>query len=229
MVVLLSFTVTHSRIVFVHKTQISVFIPSHHTHVHLIYFLGIEAGGHGQGSAPPLLALIPEILQDLGRYPGKTKQPEGEAQRHYPPVVAAGGITTGAHVAALLTLGASGVALGTRFLLTPESRYTANQKSALLRAHAASTVRTNAFDLARGTLGWPSGIDGRGIKNQLVRDIESGLDLAEVKQHYAEAVKEDNPNGAIIWSGTGIGVVNEIKPAAVSVFFSVDVSGFTSL
>jgi len=110
-----------------------------------------------------------------------------------PAVLAAGGLSTGSHVAALLTLGASGVALGSRFLLSPEARYSPSQKAALLRAHATSTVRTDAFDRARGTLGWPSGVDGRA---------------------FQKAVSEDDADGMVVWAGTGIGVVDEIKPAA---------------
>lgn len=197
---------------FIHKTQISVLLPSHLT-CSTHYHLGIEAGGHGNGSAPPILALVPEILQELTRNSGKIEQPGSKTQL---PVVAAGGITTGAHVAALLALGASGVALGTRFLLTPESLYSLKQKEALQHAHAASTVRTTAFDQVRGTLGWPSGIDGRGLRNQIVKNLESGMALSEARQLYEQAVKEDKPDGTIVWSGTGIGLVNEIKPAAVS-------------
>jgi len=81
------------------------------------------------------------------------------------PVLAAGGLATGAHIASMLALGASGSVLGTRFLLSPESLYTNVQKAALIDADEMATVRTMAFDTARGTLGWPANIDGRGLKN----------------------------------------------------------------
>ncbi|KAF7339163.1 Nitronate monooxygenase [Mycena venus] len=51
-----------------------------------------------------------------------------------PLVVAAGGISTGARIASLLTMGVDGVVLGTRFLFTPECTYTAAKKDALLCA-----------------------------------------------------------------------------------------------
>ena len=82
-----------------------------------------------------------------------------------PPLLAAGGVATGSQVAALLALGASGVVLGTRFLLSPESLYTDAQRRALLDAESTQSVRTMAFDYARNTLGWPKGIDGRGLRN----------------------------------------------------------------
>lgn len=82
-----------------------------------------------------------------------------------PPIVAAGGVATGAQIASLLTLGASGVALGTRFLLSPESLYSDIQRHALISADSSLSVRTLAFDYVRDTLGWPKGIDGRALRN----------------------------------------------------------------
>lgn len=79
--------------------------------------------------------------------------------------MAAGGLATGVQIAALLTLGASGAALGTRFLLCPESLYTDRQRQALVDAESSQSVRTMAFDLARNTLSWPKGVDGRGLRN----------------------------------------------------------------
>ena len=81
-------------------------------------------------------------------------------------VLAAGGLATGAQVAAVLALGASGAAIGTRFLLTPESFYTDAQKRALVNADSRSTVRTMAFDVVRNTVGWPDDVDGRGLRNR---------------------------------------------------------------
>lgn len=114
---------------------------------------GIEAGGHGASYAPPLLTLVPEIL---------AVAPVGG-----PPILGAGGLANGAHIASLLTLGASGVVLGTRFLLSPESLYTDKQRQALIAANSDASVRTMAFDHARNTLEWPRGIDGRGLRNGL--------------------------------------------------------------
>lgn len=90
-------------------------------------------------------------------------------------------------------------------------------------------MRTTAFDQVRGTLGWPSGIDGRGLRNQIVKNLESGMDLSKARQLYAQAVKEDRPDGTIVWSGTGIGVVNEIKPAAVSDPFGGSIRPYVSI
>ncbi|KAK7679463.1 hypothetical protein QCA50_017517 [Cerrena zonata] len=164
---------------------------------------GIEAGGHGASYAPPTLSLVTSILKHL---------PENG-----PPVVAAGGLSNGSHVAAFLTLGASGAVLGTRFLLTPESRYTDAQRARLLTASAESTVRTLAFDQVRGTLGWPEGIDGRGTRNAIVDQFEAGLGIEELRARVKEGTSRDDPDYMIIWAGTGVGDMTEIKGAKVLV------------
>ena len=82
-----------------------------------------------------------------------------------PPVLAAGGMAHGGHLASILALGASGAVFGTRFVLSPESLYSDVERKALIEAKTSASVRSVAFDEARNTLGWPSGIDGRGLRN----------------------------------------------------------------
>ena len=115
--------------------------------------LGTEAGGHGATSGIPILTLVSSILSVVS----------GTS----PPILAAGGMVNGGHLAALLTLGASGAVFGTRFLLSQESLYTDLQREALLAASTSTSVRTMAFDYALDTLGWPDGIDGRALRNSL--------------------------------------------------------------
>lgn len=119
--------------------------------------LGIEAGGHGLSTSLPLLTLLPLLGDAIQKGVPNGSNP--------PPLLAAGGIATGSQIASLLTLGASGVVLGTRFLLCPESFYTQSQRQALIEAESSKSVRTMAFDEARNTLGWPEDVDGRGLRN----------------------------------------------------------------
>ena len=161
----------------------------------VVLFPGNEAGGHGRSSAPPLLTLVPSIVSVLPK-PG-------------PILLAAGGLSHGAHVAAMLTLGVSGVVLGTRFLLTPESLYSDVQKKALI--NASSTVRTMAFDYVRNTLGWPSGVDGRALHNLTVEEFDKGVSLDQVKNRYSS----EDPSRVVVWSGTGVALMSVIKPAKV--------------
>ncbi|KZP26653.1 2-nitropropane dioxygenase [Athelia psychrophila] len=160
---------------------------------------GVESGGHGHCAAPPVMNLVSSIISSTN---------DGA-----PPILAAGGLANGAHVASFLTLGADGAVLGTRFLLTPESLYTDAQRQALLSATDSSTARTMAFDRARGTLGWPKGVDGRGLYNDTVKDVDSGVDMVEVQAKFSKGVAEGDPNRMLVWAGTGVGLMSEIKPA----------------
>lgn len=133
-----------------------------------------------------------------------------------PPVLAAGGLAAGSQVAYFLVLGAAGAVLGTRFLMTPESLYSDAQKKVLVAAKSDMTVRTMAFDLARGTLGWPAGVDGRAIYNDTVKDVDDGVDIEIVKEKFQAGVRDGNPDRMLVWSGMGVGLVSEIKDAEVS-------------
>ncbi|KAG2011483.1 2-nitropropane dioxygenase, variant 2 [Coprinopsis cinerea AmutBmut pab1-1] len=165
----------------------------------IIVAQGTEAGGHGSANGLSLLALVPSVLSVV--------PPDG------PPVLAAGGLVTGAHLAALLALGASGIVIGTRFLLCPESLYTDSQRNALLSADSTQSVRTMAFDEARETLGWPKGIDGRGLHNATVEDYNRGEDVKILRKKYQEAQEKDDTSRIVVWAGASVGLMNKIQPA----------------
>ena len=176
---------------------------------------GIESGGHGHSKAPPLLALLPEILDALQHQ--NRRDSDGATLRQCPPLLAAGGVATGKQAASLLTLGAAGVVLGTRFLLTPEATYSQAQKNALLAAtDASATVRTVLFDQLRGTIGWPAGVDGRALSNESIRRANNGESVADLQSFFDKSTRDGDAAGMLVWSGTGVGLMREIKPAAVS-------------
>ncbi len=97
--------------------------------VDIVIAQGGEGGGH-TGSVPTSL-LTPQVVDAVG---GRV------------PVVAAGGICDGRGVAAALALGADGVAMGTRFLLTRESRVPDSVKRRYLATGVLDTVVTTAID-----------------------------------------------------------------------------------
>lgn len=89
---------------------------------------GTEAGGHtGQVATFPL---VPQIADAVG---------------DKVPVVAAGGISDGRHLAAALALGADGIWVGTRFIATPEARSVPGYKEALIATAEDGTIVTRAY------------------------------------------------------------------------------------
>jgi NAD(P)H-dependent flavin oxidoreductase YrpB (nitropropane dioxygenase family) len=95
---------------------------------------GIEAGGHCSGSVSTMV-LVPRVVDAVS-----------------PKIVlAAGGIADARGLVAALALGAAGVAMGTRFLATPEANAHALYKEKLVAASEEDTVRTILFGY-----GWPN-------------------------------------------------------------------------
>ncbi|RDB24594.1 Nitronate monooxygenase [Hypsizygus marmoreus] len=167
--------------------------------VDVVVAQGIEAGGHGGSESPPLLTLVQAITQ---------------AVLSGPLIVAAGGISTGLQIAALLTMGVDGVALGTRFLFTDECIYTPAQKEVLLRADHHATTRTLAFDEVGRTMGWPPKHDGRAIVNGIIEDVRAGLDLDQRLKKFDESAASGDTSRLIVWAGVGVGLTNDITPAS---------------
>ena len=113
---------------------------------------GNEAGGHtGQVNLLPLLVSLVE------RYPGV-------------PVLAAGGITNGRALAAVLAAGGQGASLGTAMVATPEAVEVPNSfKERIVASNGQDTAYTRFYDLL-GDSPWPEGIAGRVYRNRLVRE-----------------------------------------------------------
>lgn len=111
---------------------------------------GTEAGGHVKATRP-LADVVTETVRELGSLP----------------VIASGGIATGADIARALKLGASAVSMGTRFLATRESMVLDSYKAMLTRARSADTVLTKLFDQ-----GWPDAAH-RVLRNQAYADWEA--------------------------------------------------------
>jgi NAD(P)H-dependent flavin oxidoreductase YrpB (nitropropane dioxygenase family) len=104
---------------------------------------GGEGGGHTGGVATTLL--LPSVLDAVDI-----------------PVIAAGGFFDGRGLAAALSYGAAGVAMGTRFLLTRESTVPDEVKQAYLQRGLDGTVVTTRVD----------GMPHRVLRTELVEHLE---------------------------------------------------------
>jgi len=80
------------------------------------------------------------------------------------PVIAAGGIYDGRGLAAALALGAAGVSMGTRFILTQESRVHDRFKQRCLKATEQDTLYSDVFD----------GLPGRVLKTKMAEKLMKG-------------------------------------------------------
>jgi nitronate monooxygenase len=112
---------------------------------------GFEAGGHrgtflsdDLATQMGLFALVRQIVQEVNV-----------------PVIAAGGIADAKSVAAAMMLGASGVQIGTAYLLCPEATTSTVHRLALASPGSRRTALTNIF----------TGRPARGIVNRAMREL----------------------------------------------------------
>ncbi len=98
--------------------------------------------------------LLPELLETVKAYEDKYGKKV--------PIIAAGGIFNGKDIARMLSLGASGVQLATRFVCTEECGVSQEFKQAYLNAKKEDIVIIKS----------PVGMLGRAIKNKFLRDLE---------------------------------------------------------
>ncbi|HOK50029.1 MAG TPA: enoyl-[acyl-carrier-protein] reductase FabK [Sedimentibacter sp.] len=152
---------------------------------------GTEAGGHvGELTT---MCLIPQVVDSVNI-----------------PVIAAGGIGDGRGIAAAFCLGASGVQVGTRFLLAKECKVHQNYKEMIKKAGDTDTAVT----------GRKTGHPVRVLKNKLVsqfKELEkNNASLEEMEalgrgKLYMAAV-EGNVDYGSVMSGQIAGLVNKEQP-----------------
>ncbi|KEF53846.1 uncharacterized protein A1O9_10248 [Exophiala aquamarina CBS 119918] len=173
----------------------------------VIVVQGADSGGHGLAQRASLLTLLPEIADALFK-DGITT-----------PLIAAGGIVDGRGAAAALSLGASGVALGTRFLASNEVIIAKGYQNEVLRVAdgGVTTVATTVYDTVRAIYGWPQAYTGRGVSNRSYLDAVHGMSEGENQELYKEAMKQGDagwgPEGRMTtYAGTGIGLIHAVQP-----------------
>ncbi|MGN6608871.1 MAG: nitronate monooxygenase [Jatrophihabitans sp.] len=149
---------------------------------------GTEAGGH-QGSfldrranTTPLGMLLAELRDTTAL-----------------PIVAAGGLMTGADIAAVLAAGAEAAQLGTAFLDADEAGTAAVHRASLHSDAFTETVLTRAY----------SGRYARGLLNRFAREHSATAPEAYPQVHHltrplrSAAVRAGDPDVAGMWAGTG--------------------------
>ncbi len=103
--------------------------------------------------------LLPEVLEAV--------KPFEDKYGRSIPIIAAGGIYTGGDIADMIAMGASGVQMGTRFVVTEECDVSQKFKQTFLDATEEDIVIIKS----------PVGLPGRAIRNKLLKDLEAGVKI----------------------------------------------------
>lgn len=151
---------------------------------------GCESGGHVGESTT--MALVPQVVDAVTI-----------------PVIAAGGIADGRGIAAALMLGAKGVQMGTRFVVTRECQAHENYKEKVIRAKDIDTRVT----------GRSTGHPVRTLRNEMTKkylELEGrGASLEELEYltlgALRKAVQEGDVKNGSVMSGQIAGLVKEEK------------------
>ncbi len=149
---------------------------------------GTEAGGHiGENTT---MVLVPQIADAVKI-----------------PVIAAGGIADGRGAAAAFMLGAKGIQIGTRFVVTEESQVHENYKEAILKAK----------DIDSKVTGRSTGHPVRGLRNQMTKEYlkreAEGASLEELELLAAgglrRAVVEGDVTTGSVMAGQSAAMIRE--------------------
>lgn len=169
---------------------------------------GTEAGGH-RGNF---------LSADLSRQMGTFALVPQIVARVKVPVIAAGGIASAEGVSAAMKLGATGVQVGTAYLLCPEATtspiHRAALKSGLKSEQARHTAMTNLF----------TGRPARGIVNRLMRELgfinpaapEFPLAAVAVAPLRAKAESRGSGDFSPLWAGQNVTGCREIPAAELT-------------
>lgn len=146
---------------------------------------GFESGGVNSLNAIATLPLVPQIVDAVSI-----------------PVIAAGGIGDGRGLAAALALGADGVLIGTRFLVTGECPIHDNFKNALRNAIDTETISLNFPDFSV-----------RLWKNKRAMELKDGIMGEDLFWKLAaEISQESNIQRGILAAGQVVGLVGRLSP-----------------
>lgn len=158
---------------------------------------GFEAAGHPGEDYVPSLILIPATVDKVNI-----------------PVLAAGGFADGRGLAAALCLGAEGISMGTRFLLTRESPMHAAVKERYLNATERDTT------LVCRSLGDSIRVLKNSLTDKILEMEKAGsatheelLDLAGSRR-WVRAAEAGDPEAGAFAAGIAVGLMNDLPTCA---------------
>ncbi|SHJ62775.1 enoyl-[acyl-carrier protein] reductase II [Dethiosulfatibacter aminovorans DSM 17477] len=154
---------------------------------------GMEAGGHiGQQTT---MALMTNVIENVNI-----------------PVLAAGGISDGRGIRAAIAMGAAGVQMGSRFVVSEECPAHINAKKRIIESTDTDSV----------VIGHTIGHSVRSLKNKFTEeylaieysDQPRKLLKGRMKGMYAKAVIDGDVDNGYIQIGQSLDVLNEILPCS---------------
>ncbi len=169
---------------------------------------GSEAGGHI--GPVTLTVLLQQILFEIDDVP----------------IFVAGGIATGRMMAHLLMMGAAGIQMGTRFVLSDECKAHPKFKESFQKAKARDAIATPQFDgrlpvIPVRALKNEGAIEFAKLQLELVYELENNLIDQQEAQYRVEkfwvgslqdAVVNGNVRRGSLMAGQSVGLVDKIKP-----------------
>lgn len=155
---------------------------------------GFEAGGHNGREETTTMVLIPQVRKAINI-----------------PLIAAGGIGSGAQMAAAFALGADGIQVGSRFVATPESSAHQNFKNTVISTQEGETILT----LKQLT---PVRLIKNDFCNRVLDAEKSGANTDQLKELLGRArakkgMFEGDLTEGELEIGQISGMIKEIKPA----------------
>jgi NAD(P)H-dependent flavin oxidoreductase YrpB (nitropropane dioxygenase family) len=171
--------------------------------VDIVIAQGYEAGGHTGEIAT--MVLVPEVVRAVAPTP----------------VLAAGGIGTGAQIAAALALGAQGAWMGSLWLATAESNSSAEGIEAYMEATSSDTVRSRSYTGKPARMlrnAWTDAWEDPAGPGPLGMPLQNIL-TAEANARIARSHRKDLLFAPI---GQIVGSMNDVKPVRDVMFRLVE-------
>ncbi len=170
-------------------------------------FIAVGQGAGGHAGPNPLSVLVPALHRE---FPGI-------------PIIAAGGIATGAGIVSMIALGASGVSVGTRFIASSEATVSDAYKKAVLDSDMEDIVLTERLSGTPCTIidtpyskkiGYTQNwFEKQFSKNATTRKYFKMLVQVRGMKKLEEAVKPGNYNN--LWcAGKAVALIDTILPCA---------------
>lgn len=161
----------------------------------MVATVGYEGGGHIGRSDETTLVMVPRVVAAVSI-----------------PVLASGGIATGAGMLAALALGAEGVEMGTRFVATAEARAHAAYKQALAAASPADTM------IIKRSLGMPGRVLRSPHAEAILAAEAAGAPQEEIVAMIlgtmnARGTDDGDLEGSYVWAGQCVGLFDRIESA----------------